>query len=190
MRTGLILAGGKNSRMGGRKKLFLELEGMTFLERIQEALKDIPDLFLSVEETGPYEHLKIPMIVDVIPGIGPMGGIYSGLLQCKEEALLVAACDMPFLTGNVVDILCKTYCRENKTVVAKTADRLHPLLGIYKKSDLPVLERMIREKNYKMMNFLKNIPYESVRLETERDCLQNINSLKEWMSLREGERNV
>ena len=49
---------------------------------------------------------------------------------------------------------------------------------------------MIREKNYKMMNFLKNIPYESVRLETERDCLQNINSLKEWMSLREGEKNV
>ena len=99
---GYILAGGKNSRMNGEKKLFLNYQGETFCSRILQAFDMLPETYISVEGQEPYMHLNLPMIVDLYKEIGPMGGIYSGLKSIEAEALLVAACDMPMIEQDVV----------------------------------------------------------------------------------------
>ena len=62
--AGYILTGGKNRRMGGEKKLFLSLDGKSFLERIREAMKDFSVIYLSVETKEPYEGVGLPLIED------------------------------------------------------------------------------------------------------------------------------
>ena len=130
MIAGYIMTGGKNSRMCGEKKIFLTLDGSTFLERILSALHTLPRIYLSVDRAEPYEHLGIPMIVDQVDAIGPLGGIYSGLRECGEEALLVVACDMPFLSENAVKIIRNAYDKKKLPCIAGVDGQLHPLLGI------------------------------------------------------------
>lgn len=183
--AGYILTGGKNRRMGGEKKLFLSLDGKSFLERIREAMKDFSVIYLSVETKEPYEGVGLPLIEDEYFAIGPMGGIYSGLRNCQEEALFVVACDMPLLNQQTVEKICRAYEQEKRTVVVKAQNRLHPLLGIYTKETLPAFQKLIQEKDYRMMNLLKRIDYAEIMLEEEANALMNINSREDYGCLKE-----
>ena len=126
MIAGYLMTGGKNRRMDGKKKLFLELEGKSFLESILDALQGFDKIYLSVEDQAPYECLDLPMIVDEIPEIGPIGGIYSRLKACEEEALFVVACDMPFVTKEAVRRLLDVFSHRNKITIAWADDMEHP----------------------------------------------------------------
>lgn len=180
---GYILAGGKNSRMNGEKKLFLNYQGKTFCDHILQAFDMLPETYISVEKTEPYMHLKIPMVVDMYKEIGPMGGIYSGLKSIDAEALLVAACDMPMIEQNVVKRLLEAYQESEKITIVKSGDRKHPLLGIYPKSILPVMEKLIGEKCYKMMVLLEQAGYQIIELEQENQSVNNINTMEEYRML-------
>ena len=177
------MTGGKNRRMDGKKKLFLELEGKSFLESILDALRDFNRIYLSVEEKTPYEHLHMPMVVDEIPQIGPLGGIYSGLKNCEEDALFVIACDMPFVTDTAVKMLLEEYSKHHKVTIACTEDRMHPLLGIYPKSVLPYIEKQIQDKDYRVMNAIKQAGYVTVVLPEEDVSAKNINTVAEYEQL-------
>ena len=177
------MTGGKNRRMDGKKKLFLELEGRSFLESILNALRDFDKIYLSVEDRAPYEHLHMPMVVDEIPEIGPLGGIYSGLKNCEEDALFVVACDMPFVTDNAVKMLLDEYNRYHKVTIASTEDRMHPLLGIYPKSVLPYVEKQIQDKDYRVMNAIKQAGYVTAVLPEEDVSAKNINTVDEYEQL-------
>ena len=95
--AGYILSGGRNTRMEGQKKLFLRYAGETFCQRILHACDCLPAVYLSVDNKEPYRKAGLPMVEDRWRGIGPLGGIASGLLTCKEDALFVMACDMPMM---------------------------------------------------------------------------------------------
>jgi len=177
------MTGGKNCRMDGKKKIFLELEGKSFLESIMDALRDFDKIYLSVEDEAPYEHLNLPMIVDEISEIGPLGGIYSGLRDCEEEALFVVACDMPFLTDTAVKMLLDEYYKQRKVTIACAEDRVHPLLGIYPKSVLPYVEKQIQAEDYRVMNVLKQAGYVTVELPKEDVSTKNINTVAEYEQL-------
>lgn len=177
------MTGGKNRRMDGKKKLFLEIEGRSFLESIIDALRDFNKIYLSVEEEAPYKHLKIPMVVDEIPEIGPLGGIYSGLKHCEEEALFVIACDMPFVSKETVKMLLEEYSKHQKITIAYAEDRVHPLLGIYPKSALDYVEKQIKVKDYRVMNVLKQAGYATVILPKEDFSTKNINTVTEYEQL-------
>lgn len=186
--AGYILAGGQNRRMDGQKKLFLVYKGETFLQRIRKAMEELPVIYLSVEEEQPYVDTGLPLIVDQYPSIGPMGGICSGLLTCPESAILVAACDMPLLNRETVELLCTAYQRERKTMIVSVNGRLHPLLGIYSKEVLSVLMKMIEEGNYKMMDFLGRIDYRELHMDGEESIVRNINTLEDYKVLNKENR--
>ena len=106
--------GGKNSRMNGNVKGLLKLNNMTFLEKIKETLDDFSSIYLSINDKfsknqkQEFEKMGFKLIEDIYKEIGPLGGIYSSLLNCKEEYLFITACDMPFIT--------KKNINNNKTV--------------------------------------------------------------------------
>lgn len=183
MIAGYILTGGKNRRMNGEKKLFLEYKGKTFFDHIKNSLQLFSNIYLSVDEKKPYEALKMPMVVDVYPDIGPMGGIYSGLLHCSEDSLFVIACDMPLIDLQTVKKICQTYEKERIITIVQTETRLHPLLGIYPKTILPVMEEMIQEKNYRMMNLFARTKVCAIQLKGNHQAVQNVNTPKEYQKL-------
>lgn len=110
---------------------------------------------MSVEEESPYRHLGLPLVADQWEEIGPMGGICSGLLQCPEEALLVLACDMPMVDRQTIGLLVKAYYEQEagdrQIVIAETEDGLHPLCGIYPRHVLPMMQELIGQGNYRMI---------------------------------------
>lgn len=181
--AGVILAGGQNSRMNGIKKLFLEYKGEPFYQRIAKAMKPLKRIYLSVEEKEPYETLNFPLLPDQYPSIGPMGGIYTSLKECREEALLVLPCDTPLVEERLVNALIWEFKAADRPVIAKTGDRLHPLAGIYKKTMLNQLERMIELKDYRMMNLIEATDHSELEGDGFFHMLRNINTMEAYEKL-------
>ena len=129
------------------------------------------------------------MVEDRWREIGPIGGIASGLVSCKEDALLVMACDMPMIDPESVQQLLDTY-RENTSVilVAEQNGRIHPLFGIYPKHVLPAAMQMIREGDYRMMHLLERAGYRTLELGKHSLALENINSTVDYRTLETGPR--
>jgi molybdenum cofactor guanylyltransferase len=97
---GLVLAGGLSSRMK-RDKATLEYGGTSQLERAYELVaRHVPRMFVSVRAAQAADPLRAhhPLIIDSVPGEGPIVGIRSALAARPDVAWLVLACDLPFLS--------------------------------------------------------------------------------------------
>ena len=183
--AGYILAGGSCRRMEGKKKLYLEYEGEAFYRRILKAMKGFERTYLSVEKRESYENVELPLVEDRYPGLGPLGGICTGLETCREQALFVAACDMPLIDGGIVEKLVIRYEEKPGIVVAQAKGRLQPLLGIYPKKALPLLLEELKAGNRKMTEAIKKAGYEAVELGDQDYSAVNINTPKEYSWLLE-----
>jgi molybdopterin-guanine dinucleotide biosynthesis protein A len=132
---GLVLAGGLSSRMQ-RDKAALEYHGKSQLERAVElAAKYLPEVFVSVRagQTGDASRARYPLIVDSVPGEGPIVGIRSALAARPQVAWLVLACDLPFLSGAALSqLLAERDPAAAATAFKSTHDGLpEPLCAIW-----------------------------------------------------------
>lgn len=186
MIAGLILTGGKNSRMRGAIKLFLDYRGRPFLDYIKDAMSSLPKVYLSVNRTADYEGTGLPLIVDEFEAIGPIGGICSALRRVPEEAVLVSASDTPFLSKRAVEALAEAYRRSGKLTLAVSGGRVQPLLGVYPKGVLPVLERMIERGGYRLRDILDEVEHEPVELPGSDPSAENVNTPAEYRRMCKG----
>lgn len=186
----LILMGGKNSRMNGNVKGLLKIKNSTFLEKIQETLNDFSSIYLSIndkfseEQKQNFENMGFKIIEDIYKEIGPLGGIYSSLLNCKEEYLFITACDMPFITKNSIEVLCNKVDKNTDGVVFYDKNnKLYPLGAIYSKNVLPIIEEMIEKKYYKLSYLVEKSNFVKINIEKTDiplKVLSNINTLQEY----------
>src|SRR4051812_31899843 len=95
--TGIILAGGKSSRMGYDKGLAV-LNGSKMIDQVYASLKKVVDKVIIVSNTDSYNYLNVPVYQDLYKDKGPIGGIYTGLSHSTTEKNIIVACDMPFVT--------------------------------------------------------------------------------------------
>jgi molybdopterin-guanine dinucleotide biosynthesis protein A len=109
MRTAVILAGGKGSRLNFVEKALLELHGKPILNHIIETLSCCVDEIIVVardEEQQRRLHLAgVAIVRDEVQDFGPVAGMCSGLSASSSHYAFVAACDMPFIKADVVDLL-------------------------------------------------------------------------------------
>lgn len=186
----LILMGGKNSRMNGNVKGLLKIKNSTFLEKIQETLNDFSSIYLSIndkfskKQKQNFENMGFKIIEDIYKEIGPLGGIYSSLLNCKEEYLFITACDMPFITKNSIEVLCNKVDKNTDGVVFYDKNnKLYPLGAIYSKNVLPIIEEMIEKKYYKLSYLVEKSNFVKINIEKTDiplKVLSNINTLQEY----------
>lgn len=181
MIVGCILTGGQSRRMGGEGKLFLTWEGTPFHERLCRALGRFSRIYLSVDREAPYAALGLPMVRDRYPDCGPMGGIASVLSACEGEAVFVTACDMPLLSTSVVDRIVSAW--EGDITLACVDGRAQPLLGIYPKSVLPILEKRLATNRLRMYDFLTETGCKQVPLPEGCRAAENINTPQDYRRL-------
>lgn len=182
--------GGRNSRMNGNVKGLLKIKNSTFLEKIQETLNDFSSIYLSIndkfseEQKQNFENMGFKIIEDIYKEIGPLGGIYSSLLNCKEEYLFITACDMPFITKNSIEVLCNKVDKNTDGVVFYDKNnKLYPLGAIYSKNVLPIIEEMIEKKYYKLSYLIEKSNFVKINIEKTDiplKVLSNINTLQEY----------
>ena len=154
--TGVIQAGGKSTRMGGRPKALIELGGRRIVERVVAALAPAVDDILIVTNTPElYTFLGLPMVGDVYPDRGSLGGIYSGLRAAGEVALTVA-CDMPFLHPEVVRLVVSR-AGEGDVVIPRVGNQLETMHAAYGKACLPHIEKRLLAGQLRIVEFFAGV---------------------------------
>lgn len=190
--AGYILAGGKNRRMNGQKKLFLPYGNSDFFHSIKNSLRIFPAVYLSVaEEEKEYKESGLPLIVDQYSGIGPLGGILSGLLSCKEEAVFAVSCDTPEIEEDLMIAMAELYGQSGQPVIIKHAGNYYPIPGIYTKRQIPMMEDMIMRQEYKLRNLFwreeEGTEFQVYRPVKMPKALVNINTMQDYERWKEKE---
>src|SRR6187200_951270 len=106
MASAAILAGGRASRFGGRDKSALIVERLPILDRQMAVLSKITDdvLFVVGEQTTPPRS-DVRVVRDRVTASGPLGGLDAALAAARHDALVLLACDMPFVTARLLEHL-------------------------------------------------------------------------------------
>lgn len=155
--TGVVQAGGKSTRMGGRPKALLDLGGRRIIERVVDVVARVVDEVLIVTNTPElYADLGVPLVPDVFPDHGSLGGIYSGLSAASGDAAFTVACDMPFLHADVARLVVDR-AADADVVVPRVGDQLETLHACYAKSCLAPIEQRLRAGRLKIVGFFPDV---------------------------------
>lgn len=151
--SAVILAGGKSKRMG-QDKAWMEFGGKPLLELAVAKVRQlgIKEVFISGRAGEDYSALKCPVLFDLEPGFGPIGGIERGLHECSSPLLLVLAVDLPQMS---LTFLSRMYeaCDRLTGAVPKLNGQLEPLAAIYPKRCLPLAFAVIAKSQYSARGF-------------------------------------
>ncbi|MEI8015998.1 MAG: molybdenum cofactor guanylyltransferase [Nitrospira sp.] len=167
--TGVLLAGGKSRRMGEDKR-HLVVGEQTLLERGLAVLQSIfCEVLVVIAQDSPPLKVAARVVRDLVPDCGSLGGLYTGLTQATTPYIFVVACDMPFLNQTVITQFTSRRGTAD-IVMARLADRLHPMHALYGKRCVPALEEMIRARQFKIQEVLSH-SFLRVHYVTEADLL-------------------
>ncbi|WP_338630759.1 molybdenum cofactor guanylyltransferase [Clostridium baratii] len=187
-RAVIILSGGKNTRMNGKTKAFLNIDGYRFIDNILLASSDYKEKIISCNDISKYLEFKdVKLVVDKFKEIGPIGGIYSALKETTLDEALIVAGDMPFLNKEILNFL-GNYKFNEDVLVPVTNEKVQPLCSIYKKRVLETILKMIEEKDYKLKNLLNRLNVKYIDIENGEN-FSNINTVYEYEKILNKEKS-
>jgi molybdopterin-guanine dinucleotide biosynthesis protein A len=155
-----IMAGGKSKRMG-QDKAWIELDGEPLIKRVADVLDEVADEVLIVANDPKYARLGLRVVRDHWPDGGALGGIATGVGAATHDTVLVAACDMPFLSADVWRLLLG-HAGEADVVIPKVGDELETLHAIYAKSCVPHMARAIAENRLRVISFFDAVSVKTI----------------------------
>ena len=162
--TGVILAGGKSSRFG-RNKALVEFNGSRLIERVIGVMGSVfKNLIIISNSPHEYSYLKLPIHEDIIKGLGPIGGIYTGLKTIQDEMGFFVACDMPFINENLIRYMIEVR-NDFDAVVPKIDWKMEPLYALYTKKCLPVIRELISSGVYQTIESYRKVRVRYVSVE-------------------------
>lgn len=186
--TGIILAGGKSSRLGEEKGL-ASFNGKPLVSYAIDVLEPIVGKLLISANTQleEYEKFGYETVQDEVSGIGPMGGILTGLKKSESRFNLILSCDTPFVTTALYEYLLKS-AEYYQIVVPKHNDFIEPLCSIYATNVLWELQHCVENGNFKMHDFFKKADLKAIDITPDlpfynEDLFVNINTQKELKGL-------
>ena len=154
-----ILAGGRSLRMGTDKAL-LRVNEETFLERTIRIVSHtgLPSIVIGRNRPEGFGFSEVPFLQDEYPGIGPLGGLITGL-RYTESRLALLPCDMPLLTGEAMGWLINTIEEHSADItlhglISRSNKRIEPLFSLYAPHSLALAEKQYRSGNFSMHGFI------------------------------------
>ncbi len=181
--NGLVLAGGKSTRMKKDKSL-LKYHRTTQIEYCYDLLKKFCDqVFISnrQEQSNLSAHNPLPQINDTFLNVGPMGGILSAMRAHPQAAWLVLACDLPFVTDKTIEyLLHKRNPFKYATVYQSSYDEFpEPLCSIYESKMFSRLLKFFGEGYTCPRKVLINSDIKILQ-QLDRVSLDNVNHPEEY----------
>lgn len=182
--VGLVLAGGKSSRMGGQDKSFLPLAGVPMIERVIGRLREQVSCIVISANGDPerFQALNFPVVADPEPEGGPLFGLLAGMAWAQEHAgathVAAVACDTPFFPLDLVDRLMDAVRRlPGSIAVARSSGRHHPVFGLFPIVLADHLALWLgRKEDRSVSRWIENHPVVFVDFDTEPDPFLNINT--------------
>ena len=152
-----ILAGGASSRMGSDKAR-LVIDGETFIARIGATLRKLTPKVSVVgrafDDTD--DDTGLNYVRDVYPKWGALGGLHAALSACTTPWAAVVACDLPFVTADLLRHLMNLRTGFDAVVPTQEDDRPQPLCALYRTDPcLAVADNLIRAGHRRPLDLLK-----------------------------------
>ncbi len=193
--SAVVLAGGKSQRLGMDKSL-LRFEGEWLLQRLLGQLATLStDLLVVANDGEKLASLNVPVVPDARPGMGPLGGIYSGLQTMRCERGLFVACDMPLLNLSLLQYMVRL-SPDFDVVIPRVGDETEPLHAIYSKSCLQPIADLLDRGQRRVIYFFDRVrvryvePEEIEAFDPDHLSFFNINTLADLQRAQELHRRV
>lgn len=183
--TGIILAGGKNSRIG-INKAFLKINGVRLINNIMGIYREIFNEVIIVTN-DPLAYLEFTdavIVTDLYKEKGALGGIYTGLFYASYKYSFVTACDMPSLNKDFILYMIEQTGKHD-IIVPENAEGFQPLHAVYSRNCLTAIKRLLTADKLKITGFYKemcllSIPEEKIKLfDKDGRLFRNINTLED-----------
>lgn len=154
----VILAGGRNTRMQGRNKAFLTIDGRTLLDRLLETLQPIfQEILLVTRQPECYAQYPIKVVEDIFQARSSLTGIHAGLTHAESNHAFMVPCDAPLLKPNLVRLLLSETDLSVDAVVPFLNGYYEPLCAIYAKGCIPPIEEQLARGDYQIMRFFERV---------------------------------
>ena len=163
----VILSGGRNKRMGGRNKAFLDVGGQSILDRQLAGLQPFfREILLVTRQPEVYATVPVHVVVDLYEARSSITGIHAGLVHSQAGYAFVVPCDTPFLQPAVIEMLLDELEPSCDIVVPFLDGHYEPLCAIYSKRCIPIIEDQLDRGDYKILDFFDQMNVTT--LSTER----------------------
>ena len=184
--TGLILAGGRGSRMGSVDKGLQPFKGTPMVAHVLARFQPQVDEILinanrSIDE---YSAFGYRVIADAIDGYaGPLAGLHIGMTHASHPLVATVPCDSPFLPLDLIARLSNALQEANaELAVAKTFDQPHPVFCLVKTTLAPHLQAFLQSGQRKIDKWYATLNVVEVAFDDEEAAFSNINTVEELKS--------
>lgn len=177
--TGIILAGGKSTRMGTNKG-FIFFKNKTFVEHIITAIQPLVDEIIIISNHENYDQFELKRYDDLIKNAGPLAGIYTGLHYSKTENNLLVSCDVPLINTEVLQKLIEQINDTSEVIQLQSNGKNMPLIAIYKKKCEVVFLEELKQDQRKVQQAIKKCKVHTVLIDSVLEKhTTNINTKKD-----------
>ena len=181
--TGVILAGGCNSRLPGKKKGFRKIGGEMIFDRIHRELKSaVDEIVIVTNDPASFTKWDGMIVSDVYPSRCALAGVHAGIYYASYDKVFVTACDTPFIRKDVVEYIISCADSKHDVVIPETEGGLEALLTVYSKACLPLIEKNLKAGLYMIKKFypknrVKKIPLEKIKeIDPLMESFFNVNT--------------
>lgn len=187
--TAIILAGGKSSRMMEDKGL-IYLHDKMMIEHIIERVIKITGNIMIITKNPAYRKFGYPCYADAVKDKGPLGGIYTGLINSSTKKNLVVGCDTPFLSENILTALIEK-SKDEDVLITQHKGKAEPLCAVYDRNCIPHFNTFLQQDKLKITDALSELKIVVINFDKEdwiqKDSFANINTpedLKKFATLK------
>jgi len=167
--AGVVLAGGYATRFGDADKAVADLAGRPMIAHVVEALSSVTDeivlncrdvqqesLQTALEETAVTRDLAVRFAIDPVPDRGPVAGIATGLETASRPYSAVVACDMPFCSPRLFDVLATAAEGRDGALVRDTEGWYQPTHAVYRTAAMATAcQRLLEDGGGKVLSAIE-----------------------------------
>ncbi|TCV22374.1 molybdenum cofactor guanylyltransferase MobA [Vibrio crassostreae] len=177
----VILAGGQASRMGGKDKGLVELNGSPLIQYVINKLSQ-QDVSITINANRNLDSYQAfaPVVSDSFPDYpGPLGGIHAGLKNASTDWVGFVPCDSPQISDDLVERFCSAVKEDSDILVAHDGEFKQPVFTLFHKRVLPKLEVFLERGDRKIILLYKECVTEYVDFSDSPNCFVNLNTPEE-----------
>jgi len=183
--TGIILAGGKSTRMGSDKG-FVTYNNKPFIQHIIDALHPLVDEIIIVSNNPDYDVFNLKRVNDIIEEAGPLAGLYTGLHHSNTERNLVLSCDIPVINQRVLEQLILASNKDIDVVQTESQGKTMPLIALYNKRCASTCLALLESGERRLRFLINQLKSKTIVLDdTLEKYTANINSQSDLKELND-----
>jgi len=161
--TGVILAGGLNKRFNGQNKAFIRIGGKRIVDRLLDVYVQLFDQIVVVtNDPAAYMDVDALIVTDHYSVRSSLNGLHAGLFAAAHEHAFFAACDTPFIKGELIQRLLDSVTRKADIIIPSTSAGYEPMFAVYKKTCLPAMVWQLERDLLKIQGLFRKVRVKTV----------------------------